>query len=179
MNRLRRLSIALLLGLLVVATAGVASAAPGDGKGKGPRKEKLRIEWSVRRVVQTVAPGQSVVVPVTLTSNVDLANVMLRPTGGLESVLTLSTKGPLTLKAGVPFTISLTLALPAEGARAHGGVVQVRVGKRNVPASLKVWVAPPGSASDDDSDDDNANAGAAAPDKGKGDDKGKAKGKDS
>jgi hypothetical protein len=131
--------------LLLLLTSAVAAAQSG-GHGKGPIKNKpqrARITWSQPRIVQSVAPGQTVTVDVSLTSSADIATVTLRVPGGLGRVLKVE-PASFSLKAGVATPVKLTVTMPANGAHSQGGVVQVRAG-RNIPASLKVLVQVPGS----------------------------------
>jgi hypothetical protein len=156
MSRYRSLIISLaLVGLLMLTVSAAAAAKGGGGSGKGHPKDKgqhARLTWSVGRVEQTVAPGQTVEVEVTLTSSADLSNVTLRVPGGLGRVLRVEPASFATLKAGVATPVKLTIAMPSDGAHSQGGVVQVRAGRRNVPAALKVKLTIPSSADDDSQD---------------------------
>jgi hypothetical protein len=153
MSRSRTMLVALALAVLALLTAGGAAAKEGHGQGQRPDKpQRARITWSTPRVVQAVAPGQTVQVDVTLTSSADLANVTLRVPEGLGRVLTVEPASFASLKAGVATPVRLTIAMPATGAHSQGGVVQVRAGQRTMPAGLKVKLAIPGAADEGDSD---------------------------
>ena len=153
MVRSRRMLVSLLLAALLAITASVVGAAPGPQakrKVNGP-KAKARMTWSVKRVEQTINAGESGTVAVTLTSNVDVVNVSLRVPGGLGRVTTVSAAGvaqgsPFSLKANSPVTITLAFTVPANAVESQAGVVQVLVGGRNTPESLKVFVRLPGNA---------------------------------
>jgi hypothetical protein len=154
MRRSHQLFGALLFGALLVLTSTVASAAPG-GNGNGNAfglKNKGRITWSVKRVREVLAPGQSTTVSVTMTSSADLSGVELRATNGLADVVTLGTTGPIDVQAGVPVTVKLTLSLPADAVDSRAGVVKVHVDNRVIPATLKVQVKN-SAASDADADE--------------------------
>jgi uncharacterized membrane protein len=147
MSRVRILSTLALL-VLILATAGVAAAkpgGPGNGNG-GARPPKARITWSVARVEQSVAPGATAQMQVTLTSSADLSNVTLTMPGGIGKVLKVEPSSFASLKAGAPAAVTLTFTTPAEGAQCRGGVVQVRADGKSVPASLKVKLKVPGAA---------------------------------
>ena len=155
MVRSRRLWVSLLLAALMAVMASAVGAAPGQqGKGKGP-KEKARMSWSVKRVEQSLAAGATGNATVTLTSNIDVANVMLRIPGGLGRITKVTPAGPFNLKANTPVTVMLTMTMPANAVESQGGVVQVRVGGRNMPDSLKVHVQLPGDVDDDAHDGNN------------------------
>lgn len=140
-----RLIIPLVLAILVLSSAGAATAQKRPPNAKGP---KARITWSVERVDQNVSPGQVVQLDVTVTSSADLTNVTLRAPGGLGRVLEIAPTTITTLKAGVAAPVRLTIELPAEGAHSQGGVVQLRAGKRLVPSVLSVKLTVPGSEDD-------------------------------
>jgi len=156
MSRSRTIIASLILVSLLLLTVGSAAAkgggAPGHPKGKAPR---ARITWSTIRVAQTINPGQTVEVNVTLTSSVDLADVSLRVPTGLGRVLKAEPAHFDSLKAGVATPVKLTISMPAQGAHSQGGVVQVRAGNRNVPAALKVKLTVPAAHGDDGDTDDN------------------------
>jgi hypothetical protein len=151
MSRYRTIFGSLLLIGLLLFTVGAAAAKGGGGGGKDHPKGKpaqARITWSVGRVEQTLSPGQTVEVNVTLTSSADLTNVTLRVPGGLGRVLKVEPSSFASLKAGVATAVKLTISAPSQGVHSQGGVVQVRAGKRNVPAALKVKLSVPGSPND-------------------------------
>ena len=146
MFRYRAIIVPLVLLMLLLLTVG-AAAAKGGGGGNGHAKAKpakARITWSQARVVQAIAPGQTAVVQVTLTSSADLANVTLRASGGLGRIVKVEPASFTSLKAGVATPIKLTISMPSSNAHSQGGVVQVRAGKRAVPASLKLKLTVPG-----------------------------------
>lgn len=156
MVRSRRLLLSLLLAALMAVTAGVVGAAPGpQGKGKANgSKEKARMTWSVKRVEKILNAGESGSAIVTLTSNVDVANVSLRLPGGLGRITKaipaeVGQGSTFNLKANTPINVTLTFAVPADAVGSQGGVVQVLVGGRNMPESLKVLVRRPGDVNDD------------------------------
>ncbi len=160
MVRSRRMLVSLLLAALLAVTASVVGAAPGPqakGKAKGP-KAKARMTWSVKRVEHSLNAGESGNATVTLTSNVDVAKVSLRVPGGLGRITKVSAAGvaqgsTFNLTANTPVTVTLAFAVPANAVESQGGVVQVLVGGRNTPESLKVFVKLTGAA------DADANAG--------------------
>ena len=148
MSRYRPVVIPLILIALLILSVGAASAKGGGG-GKGPPKAKpakARITWSQPRVLQSVAPGQTSLVEVTLTSSADLTNVALQAPGGLGRVVKVEPASFTSLKAGVATPVKLTISMPAQNAHSQAGVVQVRAGKRVVPASLKVELTVPAPA---------------------------------
>ena len=153
MSRYRPVIIPLVLIALLILTVG-AAAAKGGGGGKGHPKAKpakAHITWSQPRVVQTVTPGQTSVVEVTLTSSTDLTNVTLRVPGGLGRVVKVEPASFTSLKVGVATPVKLTISMPAQNAHSQGGVVQLRAGKRAIPASLKIklTIPIPAAAEDD------------------------------
>lgn len=164
MSRYRTIIISLALVGALLLTVGAVAAGGGGGNGKGHNKPRVgavapkggggngqaqnkpqqaRMTWSAARVEQTVAPGQTVVVNVTLTSSADVTNVALRVPGGLGRVLKVEPSSFASLKAGVATPVKLTIAMPALGAHSQAGVIQVRVGPRNVPAALNVKLTVP------------------------------------
>lgn len=154
MVRARRLWVSLLLAALMAVMVSAVGAAPGQqGKGKGP-KEKARMTWSVKRVEQSLAAGATGNATVSLTSNIDVANVTLRIPGGLGRITKVTPAGPFNLKANTPVNVTLTMTVPATAVESQGGVVQVLASGRNMPDSLKVHVRLPGDV-DDDANDDN------------------------
>lgn len=147
MTRLRLL-VALALLALALGTIDTAAAAPGGPNRPDQKPQKARITWSTPRVEQTLGPGQTATVEVTLTSSADLTGVTLSAPGGLTNgkILAIEPASFASLQAGVPATVRLTFTVPAEGARCQGGVVKVSAGKRTLPASLKVRLTVPGAA---------------------------------
>lgn len=180
MVRSRRLWVSLLLAALMAVTASVVGAAPGQqgkGKGNGP-KTKAWMTWSAKRVERVVAAGASDSVTVTLTSNVDVANVSLRIPGGLGRITNATVAGvaqgaTFNLKANSPVNVTLTTTVPAGALESQGGVVQVLAGGRNMPASLKVLVRLPGDVDDDAADDESKPKEDKAGGQGNGKNKGK------
>ncbi len=152
----RRMLVSLLLAALLAITASVVGAAPGPqakSKATGP-KAKARMTWSFKRVEQLLNAGESGTATVTLTSNVDVANVSLRVPGGLGRIIKVSAAGvaqgsTFKLKANTPITVTLVFTVPAKAVESQAGVVQVLVGGRNTPASLKVFVKLTGTADAD------------------------------
>ncbi|GIK40856.1 MAG: hypothetical protein BroJett011_46890 [Chloroflexota bacterium] len=141
----RNLAVLLLVGFLVVS-AGTAFAKPGHGKGK--------ITWTPGRVEQVVEPGQTVTVKASFVSPVDLTHVTFRLSGGLSRIVSIEPASLATVKAGSTQTITLTITQPTEKAHNQGGVMQVRVGQRNQPHSLKIKITVPSPGEDEDKDDD-------------------------
>jgi hypothetical protein len=133
------LLIALVALALSLSVAGTAAAKPGR-PGNGPKPPQAKLTWSLPSVEQQVMPGETVRVPVTLTSSADLANISLIAPGGLGKVLKVEPAVLTSLTAGVPANVTLVISVPAEGAHCQGGVLQVRAGKKNIPAPLKVKV---------------------------------------
>ncbi len=150
MVRSGRVLVAWLLAGLMVLSVSVAVAAPG-ANGKAARN-KARLRWSVTRVEQTLAPGQSTTITVDLVSSASLENVRLRIPGRLGRVASVKPSGRFNLTAGKAVQVTLTLASPANAARSQGGVVQVIAGRRNVPQSLKVLIKVPGDTGGDQGD---------------------------
>jgi hypothetical protein len=143
----------LLLPLLLVAALLVAGAAAADAKGKGNGKgngaaKHPSLTWSPVRIAQTVNPGQSVSVTATVSSTVDVENVALSATGGLARVVAI-TPSSLSLKAGVPATVTIVISEPAAGAHSQGGAIKAKLGKRSLPGSLKVKITVPGTEDED------------------------------
>ncbi len=161
----RRTAMALLLLLtLFIGAASVAHAQRGDAQPR-TKPARPRLTWSVPRVVQALQPGETRTLQVTLTSDVALEGVRLRVAGGLAGVVQVS-PATFDLKAGVPQSITLTLTLPAEHTGSRAGVIQARIGQRNVPRSLKVLVQAPG---DDSSGERGGTSNRPGRGKGKGD----------
>lgn len=145
----RRAAMALLLLLtLFIGGVNMAHAQRGDSPPRA-KPDRPRLTWSVPRVVQTLQPGETRTLQVTLTSDVALQGVRLRVAGGLGRVVQVS-PATFDLEAGAPKSITLTLTLPADHAGSRAGVIQARVGQRNVPQSLKVVVQAPGKDSSND-----------------------------
>jgi hypothetical protein len=144
MLRWRNLAVLLVVGLLVVSVS-TAFAKPGQGKGK--------ITWTPGRIEQIVQPGKTVTVKVSFVSPVDLTNVTFRISGGLSRIVSVEPASLATVHAGETQAITLTINQPTEKAHNQGGVVQVRVGQRNQPQSLKVKITIPPLAADDAADD--------------------------
>ena len=144
MLRWRNLVVLFVVGLLVVSVS-TALAKPGLGKGK--------ITWTPGRVEQIVQPGKTVKVKVSFVSPVDLTHVTFRISGGLSRIVSVEPASLATVKAGETQAITLTINQPTENAHNQGGVVQVRVGQRNQPQSLKVKITVPPLAEDDEADD--------------------------
>lgn len=140
-----RLLLVLTLVVLSLALVGTAAAKPGgpNGRPNGPQPPQPRITWSTPRLQQTVNPGQTVQVNVTLTSSVDLNDVTLVVPGDLGLVLSAEPASFSQLQAGVATNVRLTISMPVEGAHNQGGIVQVRAGERAVPHALKVHVRLP------------------------------------
>jgi hypothetical protein len=139
-----RLLLVLTLVVLSLALVGTAAAKPGGPNGRPSNAPpKPRITWSTPRLQQTVSPGQSVQVNVTLTSSVDLNDVTLVVPGDLGLVLSAEPASFSQLQAGVATNVRLTISMPAEGAHNQGGTVQVRAGERAVPHALRVQLRLP------------------------------------
>lgn len=143
-RRFGRLLPLLLVACLLIAGAGAAAA---KGKGKGAKQPKAHLTWTPARIDQTVNPGQSVSVAATVSSPVDVANLTLAATGGLAKMVTI-TPASLSLKAGVPATVTIAISAPASGAHSQGGTIKAKLGKRSLPGSLKVKITVPGSEED-------------------------------
>jgi hypothetical protein len=148
MSRYRPVIVPLVLIALLILSVGAASAKGGGGGNGHPKAKpaKARIAWSQPRVVQTVTPGQTSVIELTLTSSADLVNVTLRIPGGLGRIMNVEPASFTSLKAGVATPVKLTISMPAQNAHSQGGVVQVRAGKRAIPALLKVKLTLPSPA---------------------------------
>lgn len=175
MIRSRRLLMSLALFALMVLTANASLAAPspqGKGNEKG-KPAKGRLAWSMKRVERTLTPGQSTTVKVTLTSAVDLQNLKLRVTEELGQIVKVSPDGTFNLSANTPLEVTLTMTLPANAVKSQGGVVQVRMGDRNMAEPLKVKVRVPG---DDDDDAKEGEAKDKNKDKGQGQNNGQGRG---
>jgi len=145
MSRYRSLIVPLVLIALLILTVAAAAAKDAEG-GHGRPKAKLthaRITWSQPRLIQTVAPGQTSVVELTLTSSVDLTNVTLRMPGGLGRIVKVEPESFASLQAGVATPIKLTITMPSQRAHSQGGVVQVRAGNRAIPAPLQIKLTVP------------------------------------
>ena len=144
MLRWRNLAVLFVIGLLVISVS-TAFAKPGQGKGK--------IIWTPGRVEQFVQPGETVTVKVSFVSPVDLTNITFRISGGLSRIVSVEPASLATIKAGETQAITLTINQPTENAHSQGGVVQVRVGQRNRPQSLKVKITVPSLTEDNEADD--------------------------
>jgi hypothetical protein len=139
-----RLLLFVTLVMLSLALVGTAAAKPGGPNGRpNNAPPKPRITWSTPRLQQTVSPGETVQVNVTLTSSVDLSNVTLVIPGDLGLVLSAEPASFSQLQAGVATNVRLTIRMPAEGAHNQGGIVQVRAGERAIPQALKVQLRVP------------------------------------
>ncbi len=141
----RNLAVLFVVGLLVISV-NPAFAKPGRGKGK--------ITWTPGRVEQIVQPGESVTIKASFVSPVDLTNITFRLSDGLSQIVSVEPARLATVKAGETQTITLTITQPTENAHSQGGVVQVRVGPRNQPQSLKVKITVPSPIEDEDEDED-------------------------
>lgn len=141
---MRRATLLIALAVVALSLSFAGSAAAKPGKPNPNKPAKARVTWSVDRVEQTVAPGETVQVPVTLTSSADLSNISLAASGGLAKFVTVAPGTVASLKAGESLNVTLTITMPAEGARCGAGVVKVRAGNRTVPAPLKVKLLLPG-----------------------------------
>jgi hypothetical protein len=138
----------ILLLALFAGLPGMAAARRGDSQ-PNSKPARPQLMWSVPRVVQSLQPGQTTTLQVTLTSDRAIQGVNLRVVGGLERVLSVSPRS-FDLAAGVSRTITLTMTLPSEHRRSRAGVVQVRMGNRNLPQSLKVLIQSSGDDSNDE-----------------------------
>lgn len=141
---MRRLRLTLILAVVALSLSFASAAAAKPGGPNGAKPAKARITWSVARVEQTIGPGETVQLPLTITSSADLSGVAVTATGGLAPFVTVGPSSIASLRAGVPASVTLTITMPAEGARCAAGAVKVRAGSRNVPASLKVKLLLPG-----------------------------------
>lgn len=140
MSRFRYLFTSLIVVGLVLLVIGTTFASPrkGASPGKGGA-HKARVTWSLKRVSQTLSPGQTTQVGVTLTSNVELTNVTVRVPGNLGKAVQLAPSSFASLKAGSATPVTLSISMPVQGASNLSGVVQVRAGKgRTVPSVLPV-----------------------------------------
>jgi hypothetical protein len=147
-RRFGRLLPLLLVACLLIAGAGAAAAkGKGKGNGNGAKPPKAHLTWTPARIDQTVSPGQSVSVTATVSSPVDVANLTLAATGGLAKMVTI-TPSSLSLKAGVPATVTIAISAPASGAHSQGGSIKAKLGKRSLPGSLKIKITVPGAEED-------------------------------
>jgi hypothetical protein len=133
------------VGSLFLTSGGAAAKEGGPGRGPG-KQQKPHLTWSTPRLEQTVSPGQTVEVSVTLTSSADLTNLTFQVSGGLREMLTVEPTSTTSLKAGVATPVKLIITMPATGAHNQGGVIQVRAGQRNLPSAFKVKLTVPGTA---------------------------------
>jgi uncharacterized membrane protein len=135
-----RISLLAILTLLIVslAAAGTASAKPG-GPG-GARGVKARVTWNTAAVEQTVDPGTTTKVKVTFTSNADLSDVKFKLPGGLGKIVRVEPANFLSVKANQATEVTLTISVPATGARCQGGNLSIRAAGKNVPENLKVRI---------------------------------------
>jgi hypothetical protein len=147
-DRLGRLVLLLLVACMLIVGSG-AAAAKGQGKSNGAAKKlQTQLTWSPVRIDQTVNPGQSVSVTATVSSTVDVENLTLAATGGLAKMVTI-TPASLSLKAGIPATVTIVISAPATNAHTQGGSIKAKLGKRSLPGSLKVKITVPGSEDED------------------------------
>jgi uncharacterized membrane protein len=137
---MRRVHFLIVLALVALSLVGAGSVAAKPGKPNDPKRPQARVTWSVPRVEQTLNPGQTLRVPVTLTSSGDLANVTLAIPGGLGRLLTIEPAQLGSLQAGEATSITLVFSVPGEGAHCQGGVIKVRAGNKTIPTPLNVKV---------------------------------------
>src|SRR5262245_61949558 len=105
MSRSRLVCIVLTLIGLILFGAVSANAKDGAKGPKPPKHQQARITWSLPRVEQEVAPGQTVEVDLTLTSSADVANVTLQVPRAFGQVVTVQPSTFASLKAGVPTAV--------------------------------------------------------------------------
>ncbi len=125
------------LVLLMLSQLTVAPAALATGK------VPAKVSWSQSPVTATLAAGSTYSTTVVFTSTVDLSNVTLRLTPSLKSVVTISPTTFVSITAGTPYTVSISVTLPAHGKRAsYGGTLTVRAGNRAIakPLPLHFWL---------------------------------------
>ena len=152
----RSLNRMVLGGLALLAIFAVALQSAGADHKPGSKDHangsKRCISWSVRRVVQTVAAGQTVKAPaVSFTTSCDLSDVELRLPAGLARVATIKSTmpaSPASLKAGTTVALEIEFKAPATNAHSQGGALHVRSGKRNLGQPLHLKMSVPGT--DDD-----------------------------
>jgi hypothetical protein len=137
---MRRVHLLIALALIALSLAGAGSAAAKPRKPNDPKPPQARITWSVPRVEQTLNPGETVRVPVTLTSSAALSNVTLAVPRGLGRLLTIEPAQLGSLQAGEAKTVTMVFAAPSEGAHCQGGVIKVRAGNKVIPTPLNVKV---------------------------------------
>ncbi len=145
MSRLRLLLTSFVLVGLITLLVGTTAAAPRQ-KPSPPKRgpQKTRITWTPKRVVQTLNPGQTVQVNVTLTSSTDLHNLQLQLPGRLGKTAKVSPSQIATVKASVPTSVTLTLTMPNGETDGVGGVVLVKAPKaRTLPGNLSVKLKAP------------------------------------
>jgi len=153
MSTARTIFIALLLAASLLLTSGGAAAKGHDPNRGSGKPQKAHLTWSMPRIEQSLSPGHTVEISVTLTSSTDLANLTLQPSGGLREVLTVEPATIASLKAGVTTPVKLTITMPAAGAHSQGGVIQVLAGQRHLPSKLKVKLTVPGASDDAEGND--------------------------
>jgi hypothetical protein len=137
---MRRVSLLIALTLVALSLLGVGSAAAKPGKPNDPKRPQARITWSVPRVEQTLNAGETVRVPVTLTSSAALSDVTLTVPRGLGRLLTIEPAQLASLQAGEAKTITLVFSAPSERAHCQGGVIKLRAGNKVIPTPLNVKV---------------------------------------
>jgi|GEM_PF-3801459 len=150
MKRILTSALVLTLVILTVALAVSVAAKPNRPPTKKP--PHARVTWSVPRIEQTLAPGTTIRLQVTMVSSADLSDVTLRVPGGLGRVLTVEPTSIASVKAGVVTPVTLTVSMPLARAHSQGGVVQVRAGNPAVPSPLKVKIRVPGTENEADND---------------------------
>ncbi len=121
------------LSLLVMRVPPTASAKSGP---------PAKIVWSRNPVTATLTSGSMFSTTVTFTSTMSLTNVILRLTPSLRATTTVTPSTFLTITAGVPYTIEIDVAIPANTMRkAFNGVLTVRMGHHAFARPLKLRFA--------------------------------------
>ena len=132
-------------GVIVVAVLALSLVAitPTAYAKWGP---PAKITWSSNPVTATIAPGATYSTTVTFTSTVQLNNVTLRLTPWLMNTTSVSPTTFATISAGVPYTVEIDVAIPANTCRQphYVGVLTVRTDHHAYadPLQLRFAVTP-------------------------------------
>lgn len=140
MTPFRRILIALSITAALLLTIGGAtaqsSAAPAPPR-PTPRPP-ARLAWTPKRIAQPIAAGQTLQVSASFVSSANIAEATIMIPGDLGKFMKANNARLTNIKAGVPATVTFTVALPATKARAQSGIVQIRAAGRDLAEPLTV-----------------------------------------
>lgn len=125
--------------VVVILTLSQVTVPPIASAHSGP---PAKITWSQNPVTATLTAGSMFSTTVTFTSTVTLTNVNLHLTPSLRTTTTINPSTFGTITAGLPYTIEIDVAVPANTMRkAFNGVLTVRMGHRAFASPLKLRFA--------------------------------------